>query len=74
MPDRLKFDVFGRVIVAEQTGGQWLLFVVGAEGKRRPVQVVVPDGVAADEIGQFLDDIFHEMATPARPTVVRLYE
>jgi len=72
MSGLLKFDVYGRVMFAEQIRGRWSLFVAGVDGKRRPVQVVVPDGLRADDIAQYLDDIFHEMATPARPAVVQL--
>jgi hypothetical protein len=72
MRGRLKFDVFGRVMVAELSATGWQLFVVGNDGKRSPAGVVVPSVVAEDELCQYLDDIYHEMATPARPAVVAI--
>ncbi len=74
MPARLKFDVYGKIMVAERAGSGWQLFVVGADGKRSPAQVVVPDFIQDAEVGQFLDDIFHEMATPARASIVQIFD
>lgn len=31
-----RFDVFGRQILVERTGGRWVPFYPGADGKRRP--------------------------------------
>jgi hypothetical protein len=70
--NRLKFDVFGRIMIAERSGHAWKLFVVGGDGKRSPADVVVPHFVRESELEQFLDDIFHEMATRERPSVRRI--
>jgi hypothetical protein len=61
-----RFDVFGRAIAIRATGAptpRWAAFVLGPEGKRRPAEFVVPDFVAAEELAQFLADLFHESAT-----------
>lgn len=71
----LRFDVYGQVIAIVGGGtapGGWRPFVVGADGKRRPADFVVPDFVAEDELGQYLADLFHESATAARGEVVRI--
>jgi hypothetical protein len=66
------FDVFGRTMRAERANGRWQLFLVGAEGKKRPVpDVVVPPDLTAEELTTFLDDLFHEQASPSHPSVRR---
>ena len=68
----LLFDVFGRVMQAQRTDGRWQLFLVGAEGKKRPVpDVSVPPHLSADELLTFLDDLYHEFASPSHPSVRR---
>ena len=69
MPSPLKFDVFGKIMVAELASDGWQLFVLGADGKRSRSDIVVPDFIQEHELAQFLDDIFHEMATRERPSV-----
>jgi hypothetical protein len=71
----LKFDVFGRFMVAERTGSGWKLFDVGHEGKRMLVtDVVVPGFISPSEIDQYLADIYHEWASDKHPAVKRLSE
>ena len=72
MPRRLKFNVFGEIMVAEPVNGEWRLFILGNDGKRRRCDVVIPAFVKEDELAQYLDDIFHERATRERPSVVPL--
>jgi hypothetical protein len=72
MKRQLKFDVFGKVMSAEVTNTGWRLYVLGADGKRSPADVVVPDWVAEHDLAQYLDDIFHELASPERPCVKRV--
>jgi hypothetical protein len=74
MTRRLKFDVFGKVMIAEVTDAGWRLFVLGVDGKRAPADVVVPVWVTEHDLAQYLDDIFHEMASPERPCVKRISE
>ena len=71
MPERLKFDVFGKIMVAEPSGDGWRLFVAGSDGKLARADIVVPDFIQAHELEQYLDDVFHEMATRERPRVTR---
>jgi len=64
------FDVFGRLMQAQRTDGRWQLFLVGAEGKKRPVpDVSVPPHLSAEELLTFLDDLYHEFASPSHPSV-----
>jgi hypothetical protein len=69
MPAPRRFDVFGKIMIAEPSPKGWQLLVLGADGKRSPVDVVIPHFVHEHELEQYLDDLFHEMATPANPCV-----
>ena len=68
----MKFDVFWRIMFAEHTDEGWRLFVAGADGKLARADIVIQDFVQEHELEQYLDDMFHEMATRERPRVTRL--
>ena len=72
MPTPLRFNVFGKTMLAERRGEGWQLLVVGVDGKRCLAGVVIPDFVQEHEVKQYLDDVFHEMATLDRPNVIQL--
>jgi hypothetical protein len=67
-----RFNVFGTLVAVVGAPGAWQAFYLGTEGKRRLADFIVPDDVAADELGEYLDDLFHEDATPRNNAVVRL--
>jgi hypothetical protein len=72
MQQEYRFDVFGRRMAIARSEGAWVAYLIGAEGKRRRAAFEIPDFVRADELAQYLDDIFHEDASPQRPCVVQL--
>jgi len=67
-----RFNVFGRIVEVQRQGAQWQALLVGQDGKRSPAGFVVPDFVEADELGQYLADLFHESATPQHGDVRRI--
>jgi hypothetical protein len=67
-----RFDVFGRIVAVTKVRDAWQAWFVGEDGKRRRADFVIPSMIEADELAQYLDDLFHESATPARVAVVRL--
>jgi hypothetical protein len=67
-----RFSVFGTLVAVVGVPGAWQAFYMGTEGKRRLADFIVPDDVAADELGEYLDALFHEDATPRNNAVVRL--
>jgi hypothetical protein len=68
-----RFSVFGhRVAIRARPGGGWDAFALGDEGKRRPADFVVPDFVAAEDLAQYLFDLFHESAGRGDGRVTRL--
>ena len=67
-----RFNVFGRLIAIRGEPGSRRTFELGAEGKRRPADFIVPDDVADDELCEYLFDLFHEDATPRNGVVTRI--
>jgi hypothetical protein len=67
-----RFDVFGKLVVIAGAPGAWQAFYPGADGKRRSADFIVPHDVAADDLAEYLADLFHENATPRHATVEQL--
>jgi len=68
----IRFNVFGRFIAVRRTPHGWQAFDLGAEGKRRPSEFVIPSFIEEADLGQYLADILHELATPQKSGVIRL--
>jgi hypothetical protein len=70
---RLKFDVFGRMLLVERTAVGWDAYDLSGDGKRRRADgVLIPSTLAEDEIERWLADLCHESATARNPSVRRL--
>ena len=67
-----RFDVFGKQVAIVGETGCWKAFYLGNEGKRRQADFIVPPELAAALLDEYLDDLFHESATPENPAVRRL--
>ncbi len=67
-----RFMVFGRLVAVTGGAGARQVFYLGAEGKRRPADFVVPADVADEDLAEYLGDLFHEDATPRYNSVERL--
>ena len=59
-------------MVADRADHAWSLLVLGPDGKRAPADVIIPAFVSEEQLLQYLDDLFHELATRERPCVKRL--
>lgn len=68
----LRFNIFGTLIAVTGTAGAWRAFYLGAEGKRRPADFIVPDDVAEADLCEYLADLFHEEATPRNNTATEI--
>ncbi|MBT8145777.1 MAG: hypothetical protein KJN90_02940 [Gammaproteobacteria bacterium] len=67
---RFYYDVFGSTMRADRVSGQWQLFRVSAEGKSSRVgDISIPDDMQEVELITFLDDMFHEYASPTNNRV-----
>jgi len=72
MTSAVKLDVFGKRMLVERADGAWHTYLLGTDGKRSRVDVAVPASLAADELVQYFDDVYHEAATARHPAVVRI--
>lgn len=68
-----RFNVFGTLIAITGSAGAWQAFHLGADGKRRPADFIVPSDVAEYELSGYLADLFHEQATPRNTTVEQIF-
>ncbi len=59
-------------MLVERHAGHWRTYLVGSDGKRSLVNIAIPDSLAEADVAQYFDDIYHEVATPQRPAVIRL--
>ena len=66
-----RIDIFGHRFVAERRAGHWALRHPDAEGRRgAPFHLPIPfDVVTDDALVDYLADLCHEWATPARDRV-----
>lgn len=67
-----RFNIFGAHVAVSGAPGAWRAFYLGAEGKRRPADFVVPGDVGAQDLCEYLADLFHENATPRNNTATQL--
>ena len=67
-----RFNVFGQLVVIMGTPGNWAAFLLGADGKRRKADFIVPGALSEDDLCQYLSDLFHEMASSTQQSVTRL--
>jgi hypothetical protein len=70
----IHFNVFGRLVAIVGTSGHWSAFILGSDGKRKTADIIVPNFLAAEELGQYLADLFHESATPSNNEVFQIYD
>lgn len=72
---RIKFNVFGKPMSVIREEQEWLLFQESDTGIRsRVYDVIIPSELGAEELGKYLDDIFHEFATEKHNTVLKIEE
>lgn len=66
----MKFDVYGRfTLEVVRENDQWRVYRL-SPGKRVPEPgIVLPANLDRAEIGQALDDLFHELARPGESVV-----
>lgn len=67
-----RFNVFGDLIAVTGSAGAWRAFHLGADGKRRPADFIVPSDVQEADLAEYLADLFHENATPRNSSVTPL--
>ena len=68
----MKINIFGTLIAVTGTPGACQAYYLGAEGKRRPADFIVPGDVAEHDLCEYLADLFHEDATPRNNTATEI--
>lgn len=69
----IKFDLYGRTVIATQNEFGWKVYYAGTDGKRRPAtDIIVPSDITESRLEQYLTDLCHEWATERNPAVKRL--
>ncbi len=61
----MRFNIYNRFqleIVRE--GAAWVCYQTGAGKRVRAAGIVVPPELAADDLAEYLDDIYHELGRP----------
>lgn len=75
MTTPIKLNVFGRPVLVERRGDDWVAYYLGSEGKRRPAEdIMIPASIGESELVRYVADLCHEWATARHPNVVRLPE
>jgi len=73
MHKTIKFDVFGRHLLAIRTNEGWQIYYLSGDGKRRAADdLIIPLFVNEMEIEGYLADLCHEWETKEHPEVRRL--
>lgn len=67
----MKLDIFGKQeMEVVRRNGERLAFYCGNEGKKRKAQgVIIPGSLSECEVVEYIDDLFHEWATPEKSSV-----
>ncbi len=68
------FNVFGKHLAVKREQGHWQVYRADLSERKfsRLYEVVIPDEISAEEIVQWLDDIYHESATDKHPAITRI--
>ena len=73
MHKTIKFDVFGRHVLAIRTNNGWQIYYLSGDGKRRAADgLIIPPLVNEMEIQRYLADLCHEWETKEHLEVRRL--
>ena len=66
----MKVEAFGRELQISKQGGEWMVFDLGSEGKKRSARdIVIPGSLPESEVLEYLADLLHEHATSRHPEV-----
>jgi hypothetical protein len=69
-----RFNLFGRKRVGVvRDGGRWRVFYLGVDGKKRSApDIIIPADIRAEDLRNYLGDLFHEYASLRHPMVERI--
>ena len=67
----MKFDVYGRFqleVLREEEA--WAAYRLALGTRERDTNVVIPASLKPEELAEFIDDLFHELARPGHSVVL----
>jgi hypothetical protein len=67
----MKFDVYGRFqleVLREEEA--WAAYRLALGTRERDTNVVIPASLKPEELAEFIDDLFHELARPGQSVVL----
>lgn len=68
--DRMKLNVYGRLIYVERVNDEWLVYYQSVEGKRRrATSIVIPSDLDRSEVVTYIADLLHEFASESNSAV-----
>ncbi len=69
----MKLNAYGKMIEVSKISGNWIVFFIGNEGKKRTAyDITLPQELKENEIVQYLEDLLHEWATPSNQTITEI--
>lgn len=61
----MKFDIYGRFqLDIHREGAEWAVYHSDAGKRVRATDLAIPSDVSADELAEYLDDVYHELSGP----------
>ena len=65
----MKLDAFGKRMEVARENDQWVIYELGEGKKTRSSAIYIPAEYDEEKVLQFLNDLFHESATPTNPSI-----
>ncbi len=61
----MKFDIYGRFqLDIHRKGAAWVVYRSNAGKRVRAADLTIPSELSADELAEYLDDVYHELSGP----------
>jgi hypothetical protein len=69
----MKLNVYGKKIEVSKISGNWVVFYLGNEGKKRTAHdIIIPQELKENEMVKYLEDLLHEWATPSNKAITKI--
>ena len=65
----MKINAYGKIIEIVRGDDKWHVYYLGSEGKKRYANdIVIPSSLKQCDLINYLEDLFHESASPGNST------
>lgn len=65
----MKLDAYGKRIEIQRENGDWVIYELGEGKKTLSRDIYIPSDYNEAQVIGFLEDLFHERATPENPSI-----